>query len=198
MAAPLVPILLQLAQFVPSLLRFAGADNAADVAEKAADLAQHVTGAETPELALERLRADARLAEQFQQHGQALAMAELEAETRHLEAINATMRAEAASNDSYVRRWRPTWGYVSALCWFVQTCAIAWAIVWKPAEAKAILEAVAQLTVMWGIALAVVGVAVHQRTTEKRTAIGLPQPLGIKAAIAQRIAGSTHLAGDTR
>ncbi|MCC7082186.1 MAG: hypothetical protein IT530_16055 [Burkholderiales bacterium] len=196
MVAPLVPILLQAAQFVPQLLRWAGAENAADVAEKVGGLAQSITGAETPELALERLRSDARLAEQFAMQAQALALAELDAEIRQLEAINATIRAEATSQDPYTRRWRPTWGYMTSVCWLVQTCAISWAIVMKPAEATQILEAVGSLSVQWITALSVLGVAVATRTSEKRAALGIPQPLGIKAAIAQRIAGQPQ--GDTR
>lgn len=189
MVAPLIPILLQAAQFVPQLLRWAGADNAADVAEKVGGLAQSITGAETPELALERLRTDARLAEQFATQAQALALAELDAEVRQLETINATIRAEATSQDPYTRRWRPTWGYMTSLCWLIQTAAIAWAIVQKPAEATAILEAAASLTVMWGVALSVLGVAVASRSADKRAALGVPQPLGIRGAIAKRIAG---------
>lgn len=191
MVAPLIPILLQAAQYVPQLLRWAGADNAADVAEKVGGLAQAVTGAESPELAMERLRSDAHLAEQFATQAQALALAELDAEVRQLEAINATIRAEATSQDPYTRRWRPTWGYMTSVCWLIQTAAIAWAIVQKPAEATDILEAVANLTVMWTVALSVLGVAVASRTAEKRAALGVVQPMGLRAAIAKRIAGGT-------
>ena len=190
MPAPLIPILLQAAQFVPQLLRWAGADNAAEIAEKVGGLAQGITGAQTPELAMERLRTDARLAEQFAAQAQALALAELDAEVRQLETINATIRAEATSSDPYTRRWRPTWGYMTSVCWLIQTAAIAWAIVQKPAEATDILEAVANLTVMWTVALSVLGVAVASRTADKRAAMGVVQPMGIRAAIAQRIAGT--------
>src|SRR5262245_59654256 len=99
--APLLTFLIGAAQIAPQLLRWIGADNAAEVAEKASGIAQGITGEQTPELALERLRADTRLAEQFQSHAKDLHLAELEAETRRLEAINATMRAEYASQDPY-------------------------------------------------------------------------------------------------
>ena len=98
-----------------------------------------------------------------------------EAETA-LRAVNATMRAETRAEDAYVRRWRPTFGYAVTAAWAVQTGAIAWAVVARPAEAPAILAAAASLSAMWGVALAVLGVAAHDRSRDKALAAGQPAP----------------------
>ena len=76
MAAPLVPIALALAQYAPQLMRYFGAGEASTaVAEKVVGVAQAITGTETPQQALERMRDDA--AAQFQFRAR---MLELDAE----------------------------------------------------------------------------------------------------------------------
>lgn len=66
MPAPLIPIALGLAQYAPQILRFFGAgQEASAVAEKVSAIAQSVTGAATPEQALERLREDAQAQQAF-------------------------------------------------------------------------------------------------------------------------------------
>ena len=96
-----------------------------------------------------------------------------EAETA-LREVNATMRAETGAGDAYVRRWRPTFGYAVTAAWALQMAAIAWAVVAHPSEAPAILAAAASLSAMWGVALAVLGVAVHERSRDKALAAGQP------------------------
>jgi len=66
MPAPLISIALGLAQFAPQLMRYFGAgEDSAAVAEKVVAVAQSVTGATTPEQALERLREDAQAQQAF-------------------------------------------------------------------------------------------------------------------------------------
>lgn len=61
-----ITIALSLAQFAPSILRFFGAgEKPAAVVEKVVGLAQAVTGAQTPAEALEAMRRNAELAQQF-------------------------------------------------------------------------------------------------------------------------------------
>ncbi|MFG6462295.1 hypothetical protein ACG04Q_12005 [Roseateles sp. DXS20W] len=63
---PLIPIAVQLAQFAPSLLRFFKAGDASTaVADQVASLAQQVSGAKTPAEALEAIKANAELQQQF-------------------------------------------------------------------------------------------------------------------------------------
>ncbi|MGQ9366638.1 3TM-type holin [Azospirillum sp. ST 5-10] len=116
-------------------------------------------------------------------------LAELDsAETRTaLQEINASLRAEAASDDAYVRRMRPTFGYVMALTWCTQMGAVAWSIVAEPAQAGAVIEAMGSLSTIWTVGLSVLGIYVYKRSEEKRSASGA-LPGGPLAALVQRLA----------
>lgn len=96
----------------------------------------------------------------------------IEAETARLAEINKTMRAEATAQDGYVRRWRPTFGYMVAITWFIQSVAIAWAMVAKPENAADLINAVTALTPMWGIALSILGINITSRSRDKRVQSG--------------------------
>lgn len=64
---PLLPIVLGLAQFAPSLMRFFGAgETSTAVAEQVAGIAQSVSGAKTPEEALAAIQRSTDLQAQFQ------------------------------------------------------------------------------------------------------------------------------------
>jgi len=113
----------------------------------------------------------------------------LQAETTRLSEINKTMRTEAASNDGYVRRWRPTFGYLTAVSWAVQSGAIAWSIIADPGKAGDVAQMVTALTPMWGIALTVLGVSVHKRSQDKQTAAGVTSGGGALSSIVKAIKG---------
>jgi hypothetical protein len=81
--------------------------------------------------------------------------------------INQTFRTEVASEDAYVRRWRPTFGYAMAATWTATMGAIAWAIVTEPAQAPTIITALVNTSPIWGVALAVLGVSVVKRSHDK-------------------------------
>ena len=70
-------------------------------------------------------------------------MAELSAETDQtwLEQVNRTIRAEAQSDDPYVRRMRPTFGYIMALTWAAQMGAIAYVVAVEPEKAAPVIAA---------------------------------------------------------
>lgn len=109
----------------------------------------------------------------------------LEAETAQLAQINQTMRAEVAANDGYVRRWRPTFGYAVALTWILQMVGLMVAVgyaVTKPEHASSIITAISQVmgatTMMWSLALAVLGVNVAKRSQDKQVAAG-QKPSGL-------------------
>jgi hypothetical protein len=158
-----ITIALGLAQFVPGLIRWISGDDqskAAQVADQAVSLAKTVTGRDSGADALAAIKADPALALQLQQAWMAHDLALAQEETRQLAEINATMRAEAASDDRYVRRWRPTFGYAVALTWTATMAAISWAIVAEPAQAPSIIAALVNTAPIWGIALGVLGVAV--------------------------------------
>lgn len=171
-----VSILLTAGQFVPAILRWFGRDSAADVAGKVVEVTRQVTGRDAFDEGVAALKADPTLLLRYQEAVNALAMAEMEAETRRLEATNATMRAEYASNDPYVRRARPTFLYAMAATWTVQALGLLLAAVFKPALASDIIRAAGDLTAMWSVALAVVGVAIKARSDDKARAAGADAP----------------------
>lgn len=131
---------------------------------------------EKPEAVAEELKnnpeARAKLEKLENEHAREMRRMVLAAETNRLESINKTMRAEAQANDAYVRRWRPTFGYLCALTWAAQAGAVAWVIVSSPAEAATTIESISSLTPMWGIALSILGINVSARSRDKRVAAG--------------------------
>ncbi|MBI5162456.1 MAG: ribokinase [Magnetospirillum sp.] len=96
-------------------------------------------------------------------------LAELDSEDyrQTLAQVNATFRAEVRSDDAYVRRWRPTFGYAVAATWSATMGAMAWAVVAAPAQAPTIIAAMVNTAPIWGIALAVLGISVVKRSQDK-------------------------------
>jgi len=181
-----ITIALGLAQVIPGLIRWISGDDsskAARVADQVVGVAKAVTGRDRGEDALAAVRADPALALALQQAWLAHELALAREESRLLSEINATMRAEAASGDAYVRRWRPTFGYAVAATWAATMAAISWAIVATPARAPEIIAAMVNTSPIWGIALGVLGVAVVKRSHDKATASGAPLPEGPLAAL---------------
>jgi len=117
----------------------------------------------------ERLRLDAEAAQAAE-------------ETARLAEVNETIRTEAKADDAYVRRWRPTFGYLVAVSWALQSIAIGWTIIATPEEAGTVAQSITALTPMWSVALAVLGINVHKRSQDKQVAAG-QQPGGFMGMI---------------
>ena len=64
--APILPVVMGLAQVAPMIARWLGGENAGQVAEKVVGIAKAVTGAATPEEALAKIQADSKAALDFQ------------------------------------------------------------------------------------------------------------------------------------
>lgn len=101
-------------------------------------------------------------------HTEAMVRAELAHDSTVVRAVNQTIRAEVASEDAFVRRWRPSFGYAMALTWVLMMGAIAAAIVMTPLQAPAIIAALVNTSPIWGVALAVLGISVVKRSGDKR------------------------------
>jgi hypothetical protein len=177
----MTPMLLALGQLVPGLLRWAGSDKAAEVADTAMAVAKQVASTDDDTAALQALQTNPELLVQYHQAINAVLVAQLDADCKQLESVNATMRAEAASADPYVRRARPTFMYAMALTWTLQMLGITLVIVIQPAYAAALLQAAAEMTTLWGIALTVVGVAVKARSDDKARALGQDVPTALQS-----------------
>jgi hypothetical protein len=97
-------------------------------------------------------------------------MAELDASERKvaLEQINESLRAEVTSDDSYVRRMRPTFGYLIAITWAAQMLALAYVIVFETSKASIVIEAMESLGTIWAVGLSVLGIYVYKRSEDKK------------------------------
>lgn len=170
----MLPAILALAQLAPSIMGlFTRDDTATKAAGIVSTVAKTITGANTDEGALETLKANPAMLIEYQKAINAHALGMYQEETKRLETVNATIRAEYTSCDPYVRRARPTFIYAMAASWTFQMAAISVAMVWKPEQAGPLITAATGLTTMWGVALAVIGVAVHKRTQDKQIAAGI-------------------------
>ncbi|MDX1464107.1 MAG: 3TM-type holin [Halomonas sp.] len=190
----------EVAQFAPAVAAAIGGPPAGGIAAGAARMVTGLLGVENtpgglvaaaqdPEKRAELIRID-------QEHRRELEKLRLEAEaaeaheaTKRLAEINQTIRAEAASQDAFVRRWRPSFGYLVAISWAVMTLALAWSIVMAPGEAGTVAQAITALTPMWSVALAILGINVSKRSQDKQVAAGQSPAPGFMGAIATRLAG---------
>lgn len=85
-----------------------------------------------------------------------------------IEQVNASLRAEAASTDAYVRRMRPTFGYIMAFTWAAQMLAIAFVILEAPDKAMNVMNAMGSLDTIWTVGLSVLGIYVYKRSQDKK------------------------------
>lgn len=180
----ILPIIMGLAQLAPSILPLLTRDETANkAAEAVSHVARSITGAADDEAALDAIKASPQLQLDFQValNGHALGM--YQEETKRLETINATIRAEAASTDPYVRRWRPTFGYIGALSFGAMMFGLAYTIFDNPAEAANVATAIGSMSGVWAPLMAVLGVAVWTRSQDKK-----PPQIGPLAALASRLA----------
>lgn len=98
--------------------------------------------------------------------------------------VNQTIRTEAQSDDKFVRRWRPFFGYCLSISWCLMFIFIivvgSYAIIYDPAQAVTIITALGSLlsavSLMWSVALAVLGVYIKKRSDDKKTAANLQTP----------------------
>ena len=101
-------------------------------------------------------------------HMERMAELELQKHEVNLSEVNKTLRQELSSEDKYVRRMRPTFGYLMALTWAAQMLGIAYVIIFDTAMAGIILNAMSSLSAIWGIGLSVLGVYVYKRSEDKK------------------------------
>ncbi len=120
----------------------------------------------------------------------ALRHSEIESEVHKLAIATqaATQQAELASNDPYVRRWRPTFGYAMCLAWSLLFFGLAFALVFHPKQAADVVNSVVALTPLFSVALTVLGISIHKRSQDKQVSMGLT-PLGVVSAMKKTIKG---------
>ncbi len=105
-------------------------------------------------------------------HAEEMLRMKLEDGTVTISEINKSLRKEIASKDKYVRRMRPTFGYLMAFTWAAQMFGLAYVIIFDTPNAPYVLNAMGSLGAIWGVGLSVLGIYVYKRSGEKRLAEG--------------------------
>jgi len=154
---------------IPFLIRLVGEglgrlDN--PVAKGAAEALQQVDAAITKGQITPEQVADAN------RHAEEMARIAADEYRTTITEVNQSLRTEVASNDPYVRRMRPTFGYVMALTWAAQMGAVAYVIVTEPEQAGPVIAAMASLGTIWTVGLSVLGIYVYKRSQEKQALLG--------------------------
>lgn len=106
--------------------------------------------------------------EEANRHTEKMNEMELKERAANIAEINKSLRAEIASKDQYVRRMRPTFGYLMALTWAAQMLGIAYVIVFDTARAGIVLNAMSSLSAIWAVGLSVLGIYVYKRSEDKK------------------------------
>ncbi|MCB1562890.1 MAG: ribokinase [Alphaproteobacteria bacterium] len=101
-------------------------------------------------------------------HAEAMARMKLEENTANLSEINRSLRAEIVSDDTYIRRMRPTFGYLMALTWAAQMFGVAYVIIFDTERAGAVMSAMGSLSAIWAVGLSVLGIYVYKRSEDKK------------------------------
>lgn len=102
-------------------------------------------------------------------HAEKMAEMEIDNYQENLAQINQSLRAEIASEDKYVRRMRPTFGYLMALTWGAQMFGIAYVIIFDTDKAGIVMAAMGNLSAIWAVGLSVLGIYVYKRSEDKQT-----------------------------
>lgn len=106
--------------------------------------------------------------EEAHRHAEAMAQMNIKQYETSLSEVNQSLRAEIASQDKYVRRMRPTFGYIMAFTWAAQMFGLAYVIVAQTEKAAFILEGMAALSTIWAVGLSVLGIYVYKRSEDKK------------------------------
>ncbi len=101
-------------------------------------------------------------------HAEAMAGMSAEADKAAYEQVNESLRSEVASEDKYVRRMRPTFGYIIAATWGAQMMAVAYVIVFHTGQADMVIEAMQSMGTLWTVGLSVLGIYVYKRSEDKK------------------------------
>jgi hypothetical protein len=122
--------------------------------------------------ALQRGQISAEDMKEANRHAEAMAALQSEEAMAAYTQINTSLRAEIESEDKYVRRMRPTFGYLMAATWAVQMGAIAYVMVFRTPQAAQLMQAMESLVVIWAMGLSVLGIYVYKRSEDKKVGAG--------------------------
>ena len=152
-----LPVLIAIVSSALGVVDNPVAKSASDALDKVGEVIKN--GGITPEQLAEANR-----------HTEKMAELEVSSYNNNLAEINKSLRAEVASTDKYVRRMRPTFGYLMALTWAAQMFGIAYVIIFDTDKAGVVMAAMGNLSAIWAVGLSVLGIYVYKRSEDKRSA----------------------------
>ena len=106
--------------------------------------------------------------QELNRHLESIAAQEIERDTETIRQVNESLRAEVKSDDTYVRRMRPTFGYIMAVTWGAQMLSLAYVIIFETEQASLVVEAMESLGTIWMVGLSVLGIYVYKRSEDKK------------------------------
>lgn len=144
-----------------------GVDNEPESITKGLENANPETIAELKRIEIENKTELTKLGLQVQ-------IAEAEADAKSIESVNETMRVETKSEDQWARRWRPFWGFSSAIGFFIVCMALAWALVIEGNDVviKNLGSIVTSIAMLFSIPGAILGVSAWHRGVKQRIEAG--------------------------
>lgn len=118
-------------------------------------------------------------------HAEAMAAINMQQYETSLHEVNQSLRAEISSDDKYIRRMRPTFGYLMAATWATQMFGLSYIIIFKTELSAIVMEGMASLSTIWAVGLSVLGIYVYKRSEDKKS---FPrQPISIPPIIPPNI-----------
>lgn len=112
----------------------------------------------------------------------ALTQASIAAELSMFQQTHQTIRTELATEDKFKSYWRPAFGYAMVVSWLMVWAGIMYTIFANPADAEIVINALAATTVLWGVALSVLGVQISKRSQDKQLVAG-EKPVGFMGSV---------------
>lgn len=177
MIAALAPLI----SLVPSIVNCFTGDEEKDkpVGEKILNVIGEVAGTRDPQSAADAMRDNPELIVTLKARIKEIELEFFREETERIKSVNRTMRVESKSEDKWTRRWRPFWGFTSAVA-FIFVCGLCcWlgfdAVRGKDASAlKMIPDLVSAFAALFAIPGAILGVASWHRGKKQRIEAGEP------------------------
>ncbi len=204
-----------LASVVPSVLELCKGKKAAARARTVVDIARSVTGESDDKVAVDIIKQDPAMAQQFIAQYNQFAVTEMEEDTKRQAMVNETMRVEYETSGQYKTGWRPFWGWSCGFAFAIQMLAFTAILlilvinIFDPktitvddgkgnvqtvgigeqvAEVvKAIGNLMPYIALMWTIALSVLGVAIGKRSGDKRAAMGMAPGTGLIQKLVDKV-----------
>jgi len=176
-----ISIATSLASFAaPKIAGWLGGDDAEQTAKEVTEVAKSVTGQSDGQSAVEAIKQDPEQARKFRESLQEYELKKERERTKRLTQVNQTMRA-SYKESGWKSGWRPFFGYAFGVAWvslffgllgllfYAASLGLEEAIKFS----SEMPQVIAAMTPLLGMGLKVLGVAIRERSRDKRLAAGV-------------------------